>query len=295
MAEPPELAEQYADRPHLRPVLEALLAAATRMGDVRVVVRQRQVSLVGPVRTFAMVQATLRRVDVALRLSSARAGGRLVANRGEQYAVRLELRSPNDVDGEAIAWLRRAYEENAAPRPRRKPGPRHRVVARRAVRLVIEGVDLPGRRCNPDASGHVNTNVHAGMRCNDLGAAGVTALADRPWGVVGLVAGDAPQARWETEVLVSRLEHGYDFRGRCVQGGPGQRSVGLAWGEVGGDGSFIMFRGLGLKLEQIPRDLVEEAFADGARLVGRLALTDAKGNPRCASVPARDVAWSVMT
>jgi Domain of unknown function (DUF5655) len=89
---PPEAVQlidgQYADRPHLRPVLNAVLAAVPALGEVTVEARQTLVSLVTPRRTFAVVQATTKnRVDLGLR-------------------------------------LRLAYEQNTArPPPRRKPAP----------------------------------------------------------------------------------------------------------------------------------------------------------------------------
>src|ERR1022692_968746 len=68
---------QYADRPHLRPVLDAVLAALPGLGPVTVQARTTLVSLVTPRRTFAVVQARTRnRVDLGLRLDDTRPGGR---------------------------------------------------------------------------------------------------------------------------------------------------------------------------------------------------------------------------
>ena len=73
---------QYADRPHLRPVLDAVLAALPGLGPVTVQARTTFVSLVTPRRTFAVVQATTKnRVDLGLRLDAVRPGGRLLAAR----------------------------------------------------------------------------------------------------------------------------------------------------------------------------------------------------------------------
>ena len=49
---------QYADRPQLRPILDAVLAALPALGPVTVQARKTIVSLVCPRRTFAVVQAT---------------------------------------------------------------------------------------------------------------------------------------------------------------------------------------------------------------------------------------------
>jgi hypothetical protein len=70
---------QYADRPRLRPVLDAVLAALPGLGPVTVQARTTLVSLVTPRRTFAVVQATTKnRVDLGLRLDTVRPGGRLL-------------------------------------------------------------------------------------------------------------------------------------------------------------------------------------------------------------------------
>ena len=91
--------------------------------------RTTLVSLVTPRRTFAVVQATTRnRVDLGLRLDTARPAGRLLAARDVGAAtVRIGMSAPGDLDEEALGWLRRAYEENTAPpprRPARRPAPR---------------------------------------------------------------------------------------------------------------------------------------------------------------------------
>src|SRR5271169_3122794 len=73
---------QYAERPHLRPSLDAVLAAVPSLGSVTVEARKTLVSLVTPRRTFAIVQATTKnRVDLGLRLDTVRPGGRLLAAR----------------------------------------------------------------------------------------------------------------------------------------------------------------------------------------------------------------------
>lgn len=54
--------------------------------------------------------------DLGLRLPSAKASGRLQSARGVgngSMTVKLALTSAEDLDTEAIGWLRRAYEENA--------------------------------------------------------------------------------------------------------------------------------------------------------------------------------------
>jgi hypothetical protein len=105
---------QYRDREQLRPILDALLAAAAKLGGVTVQARKGYVALVSPKRTFAMVQAsTKNRVDLGLRLPGARPGGRLLAAKGLAHGtVRVALTSPDEVDDEVAHLLERAYDAN---------------------------------------------------------------------------------------------------------------------------------------------------------------------------------------
>jgi Domain of unknown function (DUF5655) len=105
---------QYADRPRLRPILDAILEAVEAFGDLTIQARKTYVSLVSPRRTFARVQPTTKdRVDLALRLEGQKPGGRLRPSKiQETMAVQIGLTSPEDFDSEARRWLRRAYEEN---------------------------------------------------------------------------------------------------------------------------------------------------------------------------------------
>lgn len=103
---------QYADRPDLRPVYDAVVEAALSLGEVAIQTRKTYVSLVTPRRTFVRVQATTRkRVDVALRLD-AEPGGRLVRSRHENMPVQFGLTSVTELDDEAIELMRQAYEQN---------------------------------------------------------------------------------------------------------------------------------------------------------------------------------------
>jgi hypothetical protein len=105
---------QYADRPHLRPILDVLIAAALELGPVTIQARKTYVSLVSPRRTFARVVPTTRqRVDLGLRLEGIQPGGRLQPSKiQESMPLQIGLASPQDVDREVLGWLRRAYEEN---------------------------------------------------------------------------------------------------------------------------------------------------------------------------------------
>lgn len=106
---------QYADRPALRPIYDALLEAVLGIGEVTIQTRKTYVSLVTPRRTFARVQPTTKaRVDVGLRLEGQASGGRLRPNRiHENMPVGLAFASREELDDEARAWLAKAYAANA--------------------------------------------------------------------------------------------------------------------------------------------------------------------------------------
>ena len=105
---------QYADRPQLRSIFDAIIAAAAGLGAVVVQTRKTYVSLVTPRRTFARVQPTTRqRVDVGLRLAGVEPGGRLQPSKiHETMPLQIGLAAPDEVDVEVIDWLQRAYDEN---------------------------------------------------------------------------------------------------------------------------------------------------------------------------------------
>lgn len=108
---------QYADRQHLRPVLERVLAeVAVRYESAAVQARKTYVALETPRRQFAVVKPTTRtRVDLGLRLDGHEPGGLLLAARrlaNETINVRIALAAPDDLDEAALAWLDRAWERS---------------------------------------------------------------------------------------------------------------------------------------------------------------------------------------
>jgi hypothetical protein len=106
---------QYADRPQLKPIFDAILRAATSLGGVTIQARKTYVSLMTPRRTFARIQPTTRnRVDLGLRLEGQEPGGRLVPSHiQETMHVQIELTSPGEVDAEVLEWLQLAYDQNS--------------------------------------------------------------------------------------------------------------------------------------------------------------------------------------
>lgn len=108
---------QYADRPALRPIFDAVIAAVSGFENVEVQARKTYVSLITPRRTFGIVQATTKkRVDVGLRLEGVEPQGRLLAAKSlgsDTFTRRLALETVEDLDDEALDWIRRGYEANS--------------------------------------------------------------------------------------------------------------------------------------------------------------------------------------
>jgi hypothetical protein len=286
---------QYADRPQLRPVLDAVLAALPALGPATVQARKTLVSLVGPRRTFAVVQATTKnRVDLGLRLDNEKPGGRLLAARDIGAAnLRIPLTGPGDIDEEVLGWLRRAYDENAAPPPARRTA-RRPATALGSLTVVIEGFDLPGLTCRPEPGGPGHRNVHVALSGKSRDRPALV-VPDRPGLAIEPVPGDAESARWEVPVTVRRDAGGFDFTGPFVGGARDDRSLGLAWGDVPGDGTLRLFRGAKLRLVDVDPALIEEAMRPGHRLLARIRLTDPRGNPVCARVHPPALTWSVQS
>jgi hypothetical protein len=105
---------QYADRPHLRSIYEAIVKATRDFGEVVIQARKGFVSLVGPRRTFARVQATTKnRVDLGLRIEK-KPGGRLQPSRiHETMKLQISFTRPEEVNREALRWLEKAYDQNS--------------------------------------------------------------------------------------------------------------------------------------------------------------------------------------
>lgn len=146
--------------------------------------------------------------------------------------------------------------------------------------IRIEGTDLPGRSCGPapeSPGGH--HNIHVAVQ----GRKG-------PHDLCGLVPGDAPAAHWELECTVVSPPPAADLRGPQIQGPPGRRFIYLSWGVVEDGGAFRMFRRAKLRLDQVPDEVMSAACRSGL-LVGRLPLSDERGNPRCAAVPGAAITW----
>jgi hypothetical protein len=287
---------QYADRPGLRPILDAVLAGLPGLGPVTVQPRKTLVTLFTPRRAFAAVRAATRdRVDLGLRLDGATPGGRLQAAGnvgGGGVTVRVALTAPQDVDDEVRDLIRHAYQENSGPQPPPRPA-RRSGAALGTLTVVIEGSELPGRSCRPEPDGRGHENVHVALYSRVKDRPALT-MPGNPWTVTEPVPGDAAAARWEADVTVKEgPDGGFDFAGPFVRGARDDRHFGLAWGDLPGDGTLRMFRGAKLRLVDVDPGLIEQALRPGHKLVARIRLTDAKGNPVCARVHPPYLTWSV--
>ena len=154
-----------------------------------------------------------------------------------------------------------------------------------SVQIRIEGTDLPGRSCGPSADvpdGYRNIHVAVQRR----------GKRDE---LLGLTAADAPAATWTIECQLSGDTEPdgptTDVKGPYVQGPPGARFIYLSWVTVDDAGPVRLFRRAKLMLDGIPPTVLDEAGRTGL-LIGRLALTDSKGNPTCATVRPPAIQWS---
>ena len=64
----------------------------------------------------------------------------------------------------------------------------------------------------------------------------------------------------------------------------------MSWGTVDNNKKFALFRRAKLWLDAIPPGVLDDALEVGL-LVGRLGLTDRKGNPLCAAVRPPMIEW----
>jgi predicted transport protein len=109
---------QYADRPGLRPILDALLALLPELGDVEIQTRKTYVAFLTPRRTFGALQPTTRkRADLGLRLTAdQQPEGRLeraVSFGQSSVTHKIGLTSVDDIDDEVVDWMKRAYDLSA--------------------------------------------------------------------------------------------------------------------------------------------------------------------------------------
>ncbi|MFJ9621945.1 DUF5990 family protein [Streptomyces sp. NPDC101181] len=149
------------------------------------------------------------------------------------------------------------------------------------MQMRIEASDLPGRACGPDTDFPGFTDIHVGVQ-----------RKDRPGELLGPHPGDAASATWTLECTAAPgAEGGIEVAGPYIQNRLGGRFVYLSWGTVDEAGTFTMFRRAKLMFADIDPDVLAAAARTGY-LVGRLGLTDAKGQPLCGRVRPPQITWS---
>jgi uncharacterized protein DUF5990 len=148
------------------------------------------------------------------------------------------------------------------------------------VQVEIQALNLPGSSCGPSPQSPGGYRaIHVGVQ-----------QGKDPVDLLGLASADLTSARWSFECNAVLTASGVDLKGRCIQGRPGGRFVYLCWVTADVDGALTMFRRAKLMLDAVPAEVMVAAFDQG-RLVGRLGLTDGKGNPLCASVRPPTIDW----
>ena len=152
------------------------------------------------------------------------------------------------------------------------------------MQIRIEGRDLPGTSCgpSPDVPGGYH-NIHVGVQ-----------RRSRRDELLGLVPGDASSATWTVDCNAVTSPTGVDLKGPYIQGPPGGRFIYLSWVTVDNAKSVTLFRRAKLWFDAIPSSVIDRALESGV-LVGRLGLTDRKGNPLCAAVRPPVIEWSAET
>lgn len=107
------VAAQYAgQRAALRPIHDALVMAAKKLGgDLEVAAKKTCVSL-RRARQFALIQpATNTRIDLGLRLDGVPVGGRLEKWPSTMCTHRVRLEEVAQVDRQLLGWIRQAYAQ----------------------------------------------------------------------------------------------------------------------------------------------------------------------------------------
>ncbi|MDQ6698177.1 MAG: DUF5990 family protein [Actinomycetota bacterium] len=149
------------------------------------------------------------------------------------------------------------------------------------MQIRIVGSTLPGTSCGPSPDrpdGY--RNIHVGVQ-----------RRNRPGELFGVVAAAADSATWTLDCDAVDTPAGIDLKGPHIQGPAHRRFVYLSWVTVDDAERFTMFRRAKLWLDAVPPEVLDRAVDHGL-LVGRLGLTDPKGNPLCASVRPPVITWS---
>ena len=106
------LAAQYAGtKAGMRPVYDALIAAARRLGPEVVISPKKTYVSLRRSKQFALIQPASSRVDVGINLKGTKPTSRLESSGSFNAMVshRVRVTSRSDIDAELLGWLREAY------------------------------------------------------------------------------------------------------------------------------------------------------------------------------------------
>lgn len=108
------IARQYANRPNLRAIYEAVIKAGEACGEIIIQAQRNHVSLLAPRRIFARIQPARNRVDLGLRLEQCEPLGRIELSRlHHTMRIQIGLLCLGNVDAEVQQLMAEAYQENS--------------------------------------------------------------------------------------------------------------------------------------------------------------------------------------
>jgi len=112
------IAKQFAGaKAHWQPVYEDLLSTLRETGPVEIAATHSYISLLKGAKKFAIVAVTADRLDVGIKLRGTELKGTEPTERFElsgswnsMVTHRARVTAPDQIDGELLDWLARAYE-----------------------------------------------------------------------------------------------------------------------------------------------------------------------------------------
>lgn len=145
--------------------------------------------------------------------------------------------------------------------------------------VEVEGINGPGRRCNPAPEHGPYEDVQVAVgRFTDP---------------IGMVPGDTKSAHWQVPVRVVWQDGEPDFRGPAVSGRRGDRHIYLNWFNREPDGQLRLFRRGKVMLSGLDPALVEQAERTDAPLKCTVNLSNERGLPTTARFWAGDLDWKL--
>ena len=149
------------------------------------------------------------------------------------------------------------------------------------LKIRVVCTHLPGREFQESGSSTLlRRDIHLGVQRGET--------------VEQLVAADCSKAEFDLTFPVQRAGTGKpNFTGPYAKGTRDARFFYLVWMADSGNGHLGMFRRAKVHLSDLPWERVEAAAIEDRPLKVSLEMTDAKGGPKCASVKANEVRWSL--